>query len=97
MVDNHYPGHLLSDYCTQVPEADDYVVATGKTTTVREFCNLAFAHAGMPIKWEGSGLTEVARVASGEHAGRVVIRVSERYFRPAEVSLTCYTCYRYCS
>jgi GDP-D-mannose dehydratase len=32
---------------------------TGKTTTVREFCEMAFKHAGMPIKWEGSGINEV--------------------------------------
>lgn len=43
----------------QAPEADDYVVATGKTTTVRKFTELAFACAHLSIVWDGSGLDEV--------------------------------------
>jgi len=67
----------------QAKEPDDYVVATNETHTVREFCELAFAHAGMPITWKGEG--------EDEHAlgpdGRVLIRIDPAYFRPAEVDL----------
>eukprot|EP00197_Chlamydomonas_leiostraca_P015210 CAMPEP_0202885966 /NCGR_PEP_ID=MMETSP1391-20130828/41933_1 /ASSEMBLY_ACC=CAM_ASM_000867 /TAXON_ID=1034604 /ORGANISM="Chlamydomonas leiostraca, Strain SAG 11-49" /LENGTH=155 /DNA_ID=CAMNT_0049569229 /DNA_START=1013 /DNA_END=1480 /DNA_ORIENTATION=- len=71
----------------QASVADDYVVATGRTTTVRQFCEMAFARAGMQINWVGQGINEVATVISGHHTGQVVVRVSERYFRPAEVDL----------
>jgi len=67
----------------QVDEPDDYVVATNETHTVREFCDLAFAHAGMPIRWKGEGEAEQA-IAPG---GKTVIRIDSRYFRPAEVDL----------
>jgi GDPmannose 4,6-dehydratase len=62
---------------------DDYVVATGETHTVREFCELAFSHAGLPIRWEGRGKEEHAIGPDGN----VVIRVDPNYFRPAEVDL----------
>ncbi len=39
---------------------EDFVIATGITTTVREFCELAFDHLGMPIEWQGSGVEEVS-------------------------------------
>ena len=71
----------------QQHEPDDYVVATGTTTTVREFAELTFAEVGLPISWSGAGVQEVAQVASGERAGEVVVRISEKYFRPAEVDL----------
>jgi GDPmannose 4,6-dehydratase len=67
----------------QADEPDDYVVATNETHTVREFCELAFAHAGMPITWKGEGEKEQALGPDG----RVLIRVDPRYFRPAEVDL----------
>ncbi|MBX3441642.1 MAG: GDP-mannose 4,6-dehydratase [Planctomyces sp.] len=67
----------------QVDEPDDFVIATNETHTVREFCDLAFAHAGMPIRWQGDG--------EAEHAigpdGKPLIRIDPRYFRPAEVDL----------
>jgi GDPmannose 4,6-dehydratase len=71
----------------QHDKPDDFVVATGKTTTVRDFCQMAFTRAGMPLRWEGEGVSERGMVASGEHAGKVVVKVSERFFRPAEVEL----------
>ncbi|HYO24421.1 MAG TPA: GDP-mannose 4,6-dehydratase [Lacipirellulaceae bacterium] len=67
----------------QASEPRDYVIATGETTTVRAFCEYAFADAGMPITWEGSGVDEVARTADG----RVVVQIDPKYFRPAEVDL----------
>lgn len=65
----------------QAPEPDDYVIATGESHSVREFCELAFAHAGMPIQWRGEGLKEVGVDADGKER----VRIDPRYFRPAEV------------
>ncbi|HVS66628.1 MAG TPA: GDP-mannose 4,6-dehydratase [Thermoanaerobaculia bacterium] len=65
----------------QADEPQDYVVATGETHTVREFCEIAFDHIGMPITWRGSGLDEVGVTAEG----RVVVSVDPQFFRPAEV------------
>jgi GDPmannose 4,6-dehydratase len=71
----------------QQDKPDDFVVATGKTTTVRAFCEMSFNRVGMPLRWEGEGVSERGIVASGEHEGKVVVAVSERFFRPAEVDL----------
>jgi GDPmannose 4,6-dehydratase len=65
----------------QADAADDYVVATGETHSVREFCELAFELAGMPIAWRGKGLDEVGV----DSKGNVRVRIDPRYFRPAEV------------
>ncbi len=66
----------------QQPEPDDYVIATGEFHTVREFCTLAFARAGIELDWQGCGLEE----KGVDHAtGRVLVEVDSRYFRPAEV------------
>ena len=67
----------------QSDDPDDYVIATGETHSVREFCELAFEIAGLPIKWQGKGLQEVAI----DPAGNTVIRIDPNYFRPAEVDL----------
>ncbi len=67
----------------QADEARDYVVATGESHSVRDFCDLAFAAAGMPVSWQGKGLDEVG-VGPG---GRTLVRVDPRYFRPAEVDV----------
>lgn len=67
----------------QAEEPDDFVIATGETHSVREFCERAFELAGMPITWRGKGLDEVG-VDSG---GRVRVRIDPRYFRPAEVDV----------
>ncbi|MBL4884516.1 MAG: GDP-mannose 4,6-dehydratase [Planctomycetaceae bacterium] len=66
---------------TDVPK--DYVVATGETHSVREFCELAFAHVGLPITWQG---TDVEERGLGPD-GKVLIQIDERYFRPTEVDL----------
>ncbi len=65
----------------QAEAADDYVVATGETHSVREFCRLAFADAGMPIAWRGEGPAEQG---VGED-GRVLVEMDPRYLRPTEV------------
>jgi GDPmannose 4,6-dehydratase len=67
----------------QVPQADDYVVATGETHSVREFCDHAFGHVGLPLKWEGE---EAGEKGIGPD-GRVLVEVDPRYFRPTEVDL----------
>jgi GDPmannose 4,6-dehydratase len=65
----------------QAEEANDYVVATGETHSVREFCQLAFARAGMPVSWRGEGQAEQGVGKDG----RVLVEVDRRYFRPTEV------------
>jgi GDPmannose 4,6-dehydratase len=65
----------------QVDKPDDYVVATGDTHSVREFCEAAFRRVGLPLTWEGEGLDEVGLGPDGQS----LVRVEPRYFRPAEV------------
>jgi GDPmannose 4,6-dehydratase len=67
----------------QAESADDYVIATGESHSVREFCELAFELVGMPITWRGEGLKEVGVDGNG----RERVRIDARYFRPAEVDL----------
>lgn len=68
----------------QLDAPDDFVIATGETHTVREFCERAFAAAGVPIEWTGSGAEETGR---DPRNGKVLVEVDPRYFRPAEVDL----------
>jgi GDPmannose 4,6-dehydratase len=65
----------------QADAPDDYVIATGESHSVREFCELAFKLGGRPIAWSGSGVEEVGLDA----AGKTVVKIDPRYFRPAEV------------
>jgi GDPmannose 4,6-dehydratase len=68
----------------QQDEADDFVLATGETHSVRSFIEKAFAHVNIPIKWQGEGVNEI-----GIHAETkaVLVAVDEKYFRPTEVEL----------
>lgn len=66
----------------QQPEPDDYVVATGEQHSVREFATLAFARAGIMLRWEGAGIEEKG---IDVNTGRVLIEVDPRFFRPSEV------------
>jgi GDPmannose 4,6-dehydratase len=68
----------------QQDTADDYVLATGITTTVRQFVAWSFAEAGITIEWAGAGIEEKGR---DRNTGRVVVEVDPRYFRPTEVDL----------
>ena len=68
----------------QQDEPEDFVISTGETRTVRSFCEIAFATAGMPIEWRGSGVNEEG-VSTKD--GRVLVAVDSRYFRPAEVDM----------
>ena len=66
----------------QGQKADDYVLATNKFYSVRDFVEKAFSIKGFNIKWQGEGLDEVG---IDEKTGKVLVRVSDKYFRPAEV------------
>ena len=66
----------------QQPSPDDYVAATGETHTVRDFIELAFAQAGHPILWKGTGVEEQG---IDTITGKTIVRIDPRYFRPAEV------------
>ena len=68
----------------QQEEPEDYVLATGKTTTVRRFCELAFHHAGIELEWKGEGVNETG---VDKKSGKVLIEVDPTYFRPTEVDL----------
>lgn len=66
----------------QQTEADDYVVATGKQISVRDFVNAAFAEVGITLDWQGTGVDEVGTCRK---SGKVLVQVDPRYFRPTEV------------
>jgi len=68
----------------QVDKADDYVLATGETNTVREFVTESFRVLGEGINWKGKGENEVGIL---ESSGKVVVEIDPRYFRPTEVDL----------
>jgi GDPmannose 4,6-dehydratase len=73
--------------------AEDYVIATGVTTRVREFVRMAFAELGIVLKFEGEGVDEKGIVESCNNPefnlaiGEVVVEVDPAYFRPTEVEL----------
>ncbi|MDE6305231.1 MAG: GDP-mannose 4,6-dehydratase [Muribaculaceae bacterium] len=66
----------------QQPEPSDFVIATGEFHSVREFTQLAFARAGIELRWEGEGLDEKGIDTA---TGRTLVEVDERFFRPCEV------------
>jgi GDPmannose 4,6-dehydratase len=66
----------------QQDEPDDYVIATGKQYSVREFVDKAAPYFGLRLEWQGEGLNEVA---VDKLSKRTVVAVDEKYFRPAEV------------
>lgn len=77
----------------QQETADDYVIATGITTTVREFVRMAFAELGIEIAFSGSGAAEIGVVAACTNEvyalplGKEIVAIDPRYFRPTEVEL----------
>jgi GDPmannose 4,6-dehydratase len=68
----------------QQDQPDDYVLATGVTTKVRNFVEWAFADAGIALEWKGNGVGEKGFDAQ---TGKLRIEVDPRYFRPTEVDL----------
>ncbi|MDF7810196.1 GDP-mannose 4,6-dehydratase [Hymenobacter sp. YC55] len=77
----------------QQDTAEDFVIATGVTTTVREFVQRAFAEVGIEVAFSGEGVNEKGHVvscdnpAAGLEVGQVVLEIDPRYFRPTEVEL----------
>lgn len=68
----------------QQEQADDYVIATNETRTVREFVIEAFKAAGIELVFEGEGDNEVAK---NKATGQVVVKINPKFYRPAEVEL----------
>ena len=68
----------------QQSESDDYVLATGRTVTIRSFVDMAFAEVGIDIEWKGEGVEEVG---IDKKTGKTLVSVDPRYFRPTEVEL----------
>lgn len=66
----------------QQDQPDDFVIATGESHSVREFCTLAFKEAGIELRWEGAGVDEKGIDVK---TGKVLVEVDPKYFRPAEV------------
>lgn len=66
----------------QQDSPDDYVIATGQQYSVREFVEKSASYFGMDIEWQGEGLDEIG---IDKNTGRVIIKVDDKYFRPAEV------------
>ena len=87
----------------QADEPEDWVIATGKTTSVRDFVKMAFGHLGVGLRFEGEGVDEVGIIdsidtkklnelnlnpkSSNLNPGNIVVVVDPRYFRPTEVDL----------
>jgi GDPmannose 4,6-dehydratase len=77
----------------QAENAEDWVIATGKTTSVREFVKLSFLEVGIKLKFEGSGVKEKAFVISCSNpdytlkVGAEVLAIDPQYYRPTEVDL----------
>ena len=77
----------------QAEEAEDWVIATGKTTPVRDFVQMAFAEVGISLEFKGVGVDEKAYVKSCSNPefqleeGKEVLAVDPKYFRPTEVDL----------
>lgn len=77
----------------QADEPEDWVIATGKTTPVREFVRMSFAEVGIEIEFKGEGVDEKGYVASCSNPdyqleiGKEVLAVDPNYFRPTEVDL----------
>jgi GDPmannose 4,6-dehydratase len=68
----------------QQDKPDDYVLASGETHTIREFCEVAFKEVGIDLEWQGSGIDETA---TDKKTGKTVLKINPEFFRPAEVDI----------
>jgi GDPmannose 4,6-dehydratase len=68
----------------QQKKPDDFIMATGVTTTVRDFISLAFSEVGITIKWEGKSVNEKG---IDQDTGNILVEIDPRYFRPTEVDI----------
>ena len=77
----------------QAEEAEDWVIATGKTTKIRDFVKMTFDYVGIELEFSGSGVDEVAKVMKCNNdkyqldIGKEVLAIDPKYFRPTEVDL----------
>jgi GDPmannose 4,6-dehydratase len=75
----------------QADEPEDWVIATGETTSVREFVEMAFAYIGIKLEFKGEGINEKGYILSCSNSayllpiGKEIVSVDPRYFRPTEV------------
>lgn len=68
----------------QQEQADDYVIATNETRTVREFVEIAFSKVGIAVEWSGIGVDEIGR---DKATGKEIVKINKDFFRPAEVDI----------
>jgi GDPmannose 4,6-dehydratase len=77
----------------QAEKAEDWVIATGRTSTIRDFVKMAFNHIGVELEFSGDGVDEIATVKSCSNPtynleiGKGVLSIDPKYFRPTEVDL----------
>ena len=77
----------------QAKEAEDWVIATGRTTSIRDFVKMSFKHIGVELEFVGEGINEKAKIKSCSNPeyqlelGKEVLSIDEKYFRPTEVDL----------
>ena len=77
----------------QHDKPEDWVIATGRTTPIRDFVKMAFAHIGVELEFKGKGINEIAMIASCSNddyqleIGKEVLAIDPKYFRPTEVDL----------
>ena len=77
----------------QADKAEDWVIATGTTTTIRDFVKMAFSHIGIELEFQGIGINEKAFVKACNNIkyqleiGKEVLSIDPKYFRPTEVDL----------
>jgi len=77
----------------QADEAEDWVIATGTTTTIRDFVKMAFLHVGVELEFKGSGVNEKAVIKNCNNEkyqleiGKEILNIDPKYFRPTEVDL----------
>ncbi|HBJ79920.1 MULTISPECIES: GDP-mannose 4,6-dehydratase [Fusobacterium] len=68
----------------QQEKADDYVIATNETRTVREFVEKSFSHVDIDIVWQGEGINEIG---IDKATNKTVVKINPKFFRPAEVDI----------
>ena len=77
----------------QADKAEDWVIATGRTTTIRDFVKMAFGHIGVELEFTGEGISEIAKIKSCSNPnyqleiGKEILSIDPKYFRPTEVDL----------
>jgi GDPmannose 4,6-dehydratase len=77
----------------QQDKPDDYVLATGLTTSVRDFLTMSFSELGVELEFQGEGVNEIGIINSVKNnniklpIGKTVLKIDPKYYRPAEVDL----------